>query len=191
MMARDRAASKPIADASRERHAGQAATCMKHAARRATRDGGRRGIAVKRDRGRLTREAAPRRAPCQGDKPMLRADLSPSRPNARGGRLRRLLPAGLLCLGLAAPCGVTAQPGVEYGPEVEGIYLFRCIGTLGQKSLAECQREMERMQAELGYEGFMQRAAADAARFRQELTRSATGSDTPGVMAVSSEEVRR
>lgn len=49
-----------------------------------------------------------------------------------------------------------AGPAAEYGPQVEAAYLERCEGAETRPSAAACRNEMERVQAQLGYEGFLE-----------------------------------
>ena len=69
----------------------------------------------------------------------------------------RLLPR-LLCLALALPALAAAGPSVEYGPEAEARFLVECAGPdVMAGGAAQCRRAMERLQAELGYEAFLER----------------------------------
>ena len=68
-----------------------------------------------------------------------------------------------LWLGLAAIALGAAGPAPEYGPEVEARFIERCIQAAAQPSAARCQRAMERLQAENGYEAFLELAANTAA----------------------------
>ncbi len=80
--------------------------------------------------------------------------------SARAGGPGRTLPA--LLLALALPTGGATAPALEYGPEAEARFVERCAGDDATAPMAApCRRLMERMQAELGYEAFLE-ATADA-----------------------------
>ncbi len=65
-----------------------------------------------------------------------------------------------LTLGAAAMMMGAAGPAPEYGPEVEARFIERCVQSPASPGSLQCQRVMERLQAEAGYEGFLELAAA-------------------------------
>jgi hypothetical protein len=83
---------------------------------------------------------------------------APASARGRG----RTLPA--LLLALALPGGGAAAPALEYGPEAETRFLERCTGRdAAAPEAAPCRRLMERLQAEIGYEAFLEIADASYA----------------------------
>jgi hypothetical protein len=74
-------------------------------------------------------------------------------------RLRHAILPRLALLALAAPVVGAAAPTPEYGPEAEAVFLARCGGQDPMTEVAaSCRREMERLQAVLGYAAFLERA---------------------------------
>jgi hypothetical protein len=90
---------------------------------------------------------------------------APSALTATGHR-RRCGPVPALLLALAAPAIGAAGPAPEYGPEAEARFLERCaVGDATAPAATPCRRLMERLQAELGYPGFLEAAAGGPEAF--------------------------
>lgn len=68
----------------------------------------------------------------------------------------RFIARGVLLAALCCPALAQAAPSFEYGPEAEARFLERCADT-GAAEVA-CRRLMERLQADLGYAAFLERA---------------------------------
>ena len=62
------------------------------------------------------------------------------------------------CLSLAIIALCAAGPGPDYGPEVEARYLQSCEEAETRPLAITCRHAMERLQAQLGYEVFLEMA---------------------------------
>lgn len=77
--------------------------------------------------------------------------------------MNRLLARAALLTMIGLPGPVPAAPSFEYAPEAEIRFRERCRDAGGADSA--CQRLMERLQAELGYAAFLDRAAGGPLAF--------------------------
>jgi hypothetical protein len=116
--------------------------------------------------------------------PHIMDERRPSAAHAVTRRLRRALLLRMLCLALAMPALGAAGPALEYGPEAEAGFLVRCAGPdQASPEAASCRREMERLQAALGYEAFLERASGGPGAFtlaaRSSLVTAAATSAAP------------